>query len=356
MSDVHAVPDPDPRQRAIQLIDGGRFREAVDLLLPLSSSRPDDATLWRVLGVAQGSAGDVDQAILSLRHSVALIPTSARSHYHLAVVLAQRGDIGEARRHVERALALDAQMTSARDLAAQLATKRPAMRLTGASMPTAPRRATTADIRRALQSHRIPTGAAATSAAGYAPRAAGAVATDPVTSDPVASASVARSGAAPATLTGDSRPLGEQLASVLHSWSWDGFVCGMTVPLLWVGSHCGWGWGLGLLFGEGAGWVYVRLHPSVRLTTAAILFRICVALLLGIRGNALSWFGRPWRTVAEFRVCHRIWLHWGLGVMAASVVAASLAVLVRYIATPAARPHHVAAHHKTHAAAHTRRR
>jgi hypothetical protein len=325
--DTSANPDLDPRRRAAQLLNDGRFAEAINLLEPLVDQWGNDSAFWRVFGVAQGSAGNLEQAETCLHHAVELQPDSAAAHYHLGDVLCLRGDVRDARRHAERAIALDDQLTAAQDLLERVDAKRRAMRATGFYVAPQPGSPEVAVLARLVQQDKI----------------AASVGTGPPR----------QASAAPAAGSGASVTMkvrrADDSGAVTRQWCWDGFVWGIALPAVWIAALWSWMWALVVLVVEAGAWALDWIHPSVERTAAAVAVCAVVALLLGVRGNALSVSGRLWLTVEEFHACHRVWLRWGIGVLALVAVAAVAAVRSPAVNTAFAKLRPVlAAHPSTH--------
>lgn len=79
------------------------------------------AEAWRNLGNLESAAGQIDAALSAYRRALALRETDALSHANIARLLERRGDLADARRHGERALALDPRNDVARIALAQVA-------------------------------------------------------------------------------------------------------------------------------------------------------------------------------------------------------------------------------------------
>ena len=85
---------PDPKEMVAKwdrdlaaagsLVATGRFQEALPLLQQLVTLAPGDASVWSLLSVAQGSAGQLDAAIASRLRTIELAPKDAGSWVLLA--------------------------------------------------------------------------------------------------------------------------------------------------------------------------------------------------------------------------------------------------------------------------------
>lgn len=265
MVDLHTEKiGPDPCLRAKELLKEGRHDEVVRLLEPLTILEPDDADIWRLLGMAQASLGDLADAVDSLDRAVRLEPNVAQNHFNLAVALQAKGDAERARAEAERALELDPHYTLARQLFDEL---------------PAP-----------------PLGALRNGGAAGAEEARSA------TADPDLAREQER----------EAQRLRERLEyeATLGEWSWDGFLWGAGAPFLWLAWNGPIWLAFAVFFGER---VFVYILAGVG--PAALWFsllRVALAAYLGWRGNILSWNRRSFRSVKDFRACHRIWLMWAL--------------------------------------------
>jgi superkiller protein 3 len=98
----------------------GRFRDSAEKLLQAADIAPQDPRVYFLLGRAYGAAGSYRDAIAKqfARHVIET-PNDAWAQYFYGKILAERstqlssGDLDEAQRHVERALALDGSLAEA---------------------------------------------------------------------------------------------------------------------------------------------------------------------------------------------------------------------------------------------------
>ncbi len=105
--------EPDMREArnalGVTLVHRGKYREAIATLEPLTRDilyrSPEKA--WGNLGWAQWRAGEVDEALISLRRSVAAQPLFCVGHYRLGLVYEKKGESGAAHRSLTRALEID---------------------------------------------------------------------------------------------------------------------------------------------------------------------------------------------------------------------------------------------------------
>lgn len=82
---------------AVVLQDGGRHDEAVPLYSTAVASRPDHLKAWNNYGVALQYSGQREQAITAYRHALAIDPGHAGALANLSGLLAELGEVDEAR-------------------------------------------------------------------------------------------------------------------------------------------------------------------------------------------------------------------------------------------------------------------
>jgi tetratricopeptide (TPR) repeat protein len=99
----------------------GKFTDSAQKLLRAAEIAPEDARVYFLLGRAYDAAGPLRDAIAQqFAHHVIERPNDAWAQYFYGRILAERiiqgspGDLDEAQRHVERALALDGSLSEAR--------------------------------------------------------------------------------------------------------------------------------------------------------------------------------------------------------------------------------------------------
>lgn len=311
------------RDQGAQLLREGKAREAVALLRQATEQNPQDEGGWRLLGVALGQSHDPDGSVTAFQKTVALVPTSAKNHYNLAVALqvAERGN--EARQHLEKALALDPSYEQARlrlrDLSARTAPA-PMGTLTPATPAPPPTSLTPvgggggglAPIGGGLQ----PVGGGLQPVGGSTPE----YSASPGGYTPPASLS------APPPATGSpEKPL--DIHEGIRAMGYDayrgmqgdvdsavrGFNFGALVfGPIWMINHgmreVGWGWIAGWV---SLGWALAAFRvPASGLICDAISFLI--ALGLAFVANRIGWESRSWDDVDDFKKCQRIWMGWGI--------------------------------------------
>ena len=138
------VTSSDARERGTALLRLGQFADAAVALREAVAQNPDDETSWRLLGGALASQGEHANAVTAFERAVVLAPTSPRNHYNLAVALQASERAGEARGHLEQALALEPGYAQARatldafgsgDVPAPDTSDRPVLRTPPADVP-----------------------------------------------------------------------------------------------------------------------------------------------------------------------------------------------------------------------------
>ena len=93
-------------KHAQNLIQAGRQKDALAIAKALVEERPDDVTAINTLVWSYAALGRFAEARLALRDGLAKFPDETRLHLMLANAHKERGDIGSARRELERVLAL----------------------------------------------------------------------------------------------------------------------------------------------------------------------------------------------------------------------------------------------------------
>ena len=81
----------------------GAFERSIGIYRDLVGRYPDDVILRVNLATVYLKAGDLDQAANQLGQALRLDPDNRKVHRTMAVVLARRGQIDQARQHLERA-------------------------------------------------------------------------------------------------------------------------------------------------------------------------------------------------------------------------------------------------------------
>lgn len=108
------ITSSDARERGTALLRLGQFADAARALREAVAQDSEDETGWRLLGGALASQGDHASAVAAFERAVMLAPSSPRNHYNLAVALQATERVGEARGHLEQALALEPDYAQAR--------------------------------------------------------------------------------------------------------------------------------------------------------------------------------------------------------------------------------------------------
>ena len=76
-------------------------------MVSLRSLVPNDPEAWHQLGWTSAQLGDVQSAISHYLKAADLAPQSVESHYDLAMVLGQSGNLTQASRHLGQVVRLD---------------------------------------------------------------------------------------------------------------------------------------------------------------------------------------------------------------------------------------------------------
>ncbi len=100
-------------EEARNLVKNGNLEKALELLNPHLNRESVSAPLWALSGGAKAKSGDLDSAILDLKQSIELDPTSSTAHHNLAVMLKKSLRIEEALSHFEQALEIDSEYVKA---------------------------------------------------------------------------------------------------------------------------------------------------------------------------------------------------------------------------------------------------
>lgn len=101
---------------ALALNEAGQRAEALAALEQAVQFDADHPRAWYNLGLARNEAGDSERAIAALLKAETLNPADPMPPYAAATILAQRGQLEEARRAAERALDIEPQFQQAREL------------------------------------------------------------------------------------------------------------------------------------------------------------------------------------------------------------------------------------------------
>jgi Flp pilus assembly protein TadD len=89
-----------------ELVAGSVERSRV-LLAEAAAAEPDNALVWRQLGVALAEAQEFEPAREAMETALALDPASADGWYNLGLLMYRNGDLDSAAAHLEKAWALD---------------------------------------------------------------------------------------------------------------------------------------------------------------------------------------------------------------------------------------------------------
>jgi tetratricopeptide (TPR) repeat protein len=110
---AQANPDLESLKTAQQLMDGGRWAEAIPVLKELVGKHPEAPTLTYGLGRCYFEVEDYGAAVTSLREAAQRIPNSAEVRFFLGSALGLGGNFGEAIRELRAAIDLDPQFEPA---------------------------------------------------------------------------------------------------------------------------------------------------------------------------------------------------------------------------------------------------
>lgn len=101
-------------RQSIELLQGNRIAEAIELLQRAVKKNGEDAEAWQYLGVALSRQGKNDDARRAFEQVVRLRPESAAPHNGLASGFLQSGKLKEAEKAAQQALKLNPQSDEAR--------------------------------------------------------------------------------------------------------------------------------------------------------------------------------------------------------------------------------------------------
>ncbi len=104
---AQANPDLESLKTAQQLMDGGRWAEAIPVLKELVGKHPEVPTLTYGLGRCYFEVEDYNAAVSSLREAARRIPDSAEIRFFLGSALGLGGNFGEAIHELRAAINLD---------------------------------------------------------------------------------------------------------------------------------------------------------------------------------------------------------------------------------------------------------
>ncbi|WP_309712621.1 hypothetical protein [Armatimonas sp.] len=310
------------RDQGAQLLREGKASEAATLLRQATEQNPQDEGGWRLLGAALGQSHDLAGSVSAFQKAVALVPTSAKNHYNLAVALQVNARENEARQHLEKALALDPAYEQARlrlrDLAAKTAPA-PMGKMTPAAPPPP-----TMSLTPVGGGGLHPVGGGLAPIGGGAPEPPAPSGLQPVGGGNAPNTPPTGSREKPLDMYEGLRATGfdayrnmqGDVDSAVRGWNWGAFMFGP----IWLINHgmreIGWGWIIGGIFIGGGlstlnvGWVGGVFN----------LIQFGVRIFLGICGNRVGWESRSWDDVDDFKKCQRTWAWWALAIFLLTVV------------------------------------
>ena len=97
----------DPLDKVGELLQAGRFTEAVPILATLHFNDPDDAVILYQLGVCHSALGQFDQAVLHLEKLLAANPKNHHAMVGLGIAETSRGNLLIGEEWLRRAIGLD---------------------------------------------------------------------------------------------------------------------------------------------------------------------------------------------------------------------------------------------------------
>jgi tetratricopeptide (TPR) repeat protein len=91
---------------AMRLLDAKQYEQGIALLLKVTQKAPNAAAAFVDLGIAYGKAGDLDNALASLKRAVDLNPRQLVAYNELGIAYRRKGEFAAARESYERALGI----------------------------------------------------------------------------------------------------------------------------------------------------------------------------------------------------------------------------------------------------------
>ena len=89
---------------ATRLLEAKQYDQGIALLLKVTQKAPNATAAYVDLGIAYGMSGDLDKAVVSLKHAVELNPRQLVAYNELGIVYRRKGEFAAARESYERAL------------------------------------------------------------------------------------------------------------------------------------------------------------------------------------------------------------------------------------------------------------
>ena len=92
--------------KAIEMIQGGRAKAAVEILTRLVEREPSHASYWNLLGIAEAETGEVKAAKKAFQKGLALTPQSPELNENAGLLSFREADYTSAKRYLARAIQL----------------------------------------------------------------------------------------------------------------------------------------------------------------------------------------------------------------------------------------------------------
>ena len=68
-------------------------------------------------------------------------------------------------------------------------------------------------------------------------------------------------------------------------------------------------------------WIWAIAHSTwIGLLCLIPCVNIIMAIVLGLKGNEYAWQNRRWESIEQFKETQKIWMYWGIGLLAVGVV------------------------------------
>lgn len=97
----------DPMAFVMEMLQSGKFKEAIPLLEAISKSNPDDVDVFFNLGIAYSETGEYDQAIIKLKRAVKLAPDHSHALGGLGFAYQRMGELDLAKEYTLKAVEAD---------------------------------------------------------------------------------------------------------------------------------------------------------------------------------------------------------------------------------------------------------
>ena len=104
----------------------------------------------------------------------------------------------------------------------------------------------------------------------------------------------------------------------LQGWCWSGFL----LTWIWCIPHAAW---TGLVVTLVAGFLG---QIMTRVAHIPIPLGLIGPIYCGLKGNEWAWQGRRWESIQQFRETQRVWVIWGIVIVAVGIVIGIIAGIV----------------------------